>query len=337
MRKGLLALLAVLLILGAGTAFAAEKTTYTLRLATVVNPPHPWHEAANYLQQELEKRTDGAVKVRIFGGSQLGSDQSTFEEMRMGTIDFVMGGATTLVNFVPEFGIFNLPYFYSGIDQFKAVMDPNGPVVQKYKELFAEKNFGIRLMTLGGGGSRVFSNNIKAVVEPDQLKGMKMRVPNNPEDAKTWSTAGALVVAMPWGEIYSALQTGVVSAFESTLSGYYGSKFYEVAKYMSNTQHIIMVSHFLMSEAAVKKLPAEYMKIVEEISDEIATIFTEKGDEFDKQIMKELQEKYGVTVSEVNKEAFMAVFQPLHEELAAAGKNEELLKLLRDTRDALAK
>jgi TRAP-type C4-dicarboxylate transport system substrate-binding protein len=98
-----------------------------------------------------------------------------------------------------------------------------------------------------------------------------------------------------------------------------------------------MVSHFLMSEAAVKKLPAEYMKIVEEISDEIATIFTEKGDEFDKQIMKELQEKYGVTVSEVNKEAFMAVFQPLHEELAAAGKNEELLKLLRDTRDALAK
>lgn len=336
MKKGILALLVVLFVICAGTAFAADKT-YTLRLATVVNPPHPWHEAANFLQKELEERTNGAVKVRIFGGSQLGSDQSTFEEMRMGTIDFVMGGATTLVNFVPELGVFNLPYFYSGLDQFRKVMDPQGPVVKRYKEIYASKGFGVRLMTLGGGGTRVFSNNLKAVTEPDQLKGIKMRVPNNPEDAKTWSTAGALVVAMPWGEIYSALQTGVVNAFESTLSAYFGSKFYEVAKHMSNTQHLIMVSHFLMSEATAKKLPPEYLKIVEELSDEIARIFTDKGEEFDKQIIRDLQEKYGVTVSEVNKEAFMKVFQPLHEELAASGKNEDLLKLLRETRDAVSK
>lgn len=336
MKKGILALLVVLFVVCSGMGFAAEKT-YTLRLATVVSPPHPWHEAANFLQKELEERTNGAVKVRIFGGSQLGSDQSTFEEMRMGTIDFVMGGATTLVNFVPELGIFNLPYFYSGLDQFRAVMDPQGPVVKRYKEIYASKNFGVRLMTLGGGGTRVFSNNLKPVTEPDQLKGMKMRVPNNPEDAKTWSTAGALVVAMPWGEIYSALQTGVVNAFESTLSGYFGSKFYEVAKYMSNTQHLIMVSHFLMSEATAKKLPPEYVKIIEDLSNEISHIFTDKGYEFDKQIISDLQEKYGVNVSEVNKEAFMKVFHPLHDELAAAGKNEDLLKLLRETRDTVSK
>jgi len=335
-KKGILASMVVLFVFFAGMGYAAEKT-YTLRLATVVSPPHPWHEAANYLQKELEERTNGAVKVKIFGGSQLGSDQSTFEEMRMGTIDFVMGGATTLINFIPELGALNLPYFYSGIDQFRAVMDPQGPVVKKFKDIYASKNLGVTLLALGGGGTRVFSNNLKDVTGPEGLKGMKMRVPNSPKDAKIWSTAGALVVAMPWGEIYSALQTGVVNAFESTLSGYFGSKFYEVAKHMSNTQHIIMVSHFLMSDATAKKLPPEYMKIIEDVSDEVARIFTDKGEEFDKKIMKDLHEKYGVNISEVDVEAFMEIFQPLHDELMAADNNEDLLKLLRETRGAVSK
>ena len=336
MRKGILVLLAVLFMVCAGTSFAADKT-YTLRLATVVSPPHPWHEAANFLKEELEKRTNGAVKVRIFGGSQLGSDQSTFEEMRMGTIDLIIGGATTLINFVPELGALNLPYFYSGIDQFRAVMEPQGPVVKRFKEIYASKDLGARLLALGGGGTRVFSNNLRDVTGPDGLKGMKMRVPNSPKDAKIWSSAGALVVAMPWGEIYSALQTGVVNAFESTLSGYFGSKLYEVAKHMSNTQHIIMVSHLLMSEATAKKLPPEYLKIIEELSDEVGRIFTDKGEEFDKKVMADLKEKYGVTISEVDIKAFMDIFQPLHDELMAADNNEELLQLLRETRDAASK
>jgi TRAP-type C4-dicarboxylate transport system substrate-binding protein len=209
--------------------------------------------------------------------------------------------------------------------------------VKKFKDIYASKNLGVTLLALGGGGTRVFSNNLKDVTGPEGLKGMKMRVPNSPKDAKIWSTAGALVVAMPWGEIYSALQTGVVNAFESTLSGYFGSKFYEVAKHMSNTQHIIMVSHFLMSDATAKKLPPEYMKIIEDVSDEVARIFTDKGEEFDKKIMKDLHEKYGVNISEVDVEAFMEIFQPLHDELMAADNNEDLLKLLRETRGAVSK
>ncbi|MFA7364670.1 MAG: hypothetical protein WCZ25_12425, partial [Aminobacteriaceae bacterium] len=98
-----------------------------------------------------------------------------------------------------------------------------------------------------------------------------------------------------------------------------------------------MVSHFLMSDATAKKLPPEYMKIIEDVSDEVARIFTDKGEEFDKKIMKDLHEKYGVNISEVDVEAFMEIFQPLHDELMAADNNEDLLKLLRETRGAVSK
>ncbi len=336
MKKKLLALLMLGLFLFFGmSAFAAEKKTFVLRLATVVNPPHPWHEAADFLVKEVDKRTNGAVKIRVFGGSQLGSDQSTFEELRLGTVDLVIGGATTLVNFLPELGVLNMPYFYSGVDQFRKVMDPEGPVVRRFQEIYDSKNLGVRLLTLGGGGTRVFSNNLLAVTHPEQLKGVKMRVPNNPEDARIWNTVGAIVTAMPWGEIYSALQSGVINAFESTLSAYFGSKFYEVARDMSNTQHIIMVSHLLISENTWNKLPAEYRQVLIELSREVSRIFTDKGEEFDNKIMIELREKYGVNISEVDKIAFMKVFQPLHDELAERGGNQELLQLLRERKEAV--
>jgi TRAP-type C4-dicarboxylate transport system substrate-binding protein len=302
-------------------------------MATVVNAPHPWFDAANYLIQEMAEKTGNAVQIKIFGGGQLGTDQSTFEDMRVGTLDMVVGGATTATPSVPELGILNLPYFYRDLDQFRKVMAHDGPVFRKYREIYQQKNLGVRLMALGGGGARVFSNNLRDITDPSQLQGIKMRVPNNPEDARIWSSIGALVTGMPWNEIYPALQAGVINSFESTFSSFVGSKLYEVARHVSNTQHIIMVSHFLMSDITWNKLPENYRGLLDAASAEVNRLFTDKGDELDKQFISDLQTKYGCTVSEVNREAFMAAFQPLHDELAAKGGAQEILKLLRQERD----
>jgi tripartite ATP-independent transporter DctP family solute receptor len=312
---------------------AAPAQVFNLRMATVVNAPHPWFDAANYLIQEMASKTNGAVQIKIFGGGQLGTDQSTFEDLRVGTLDMVVGGATTATPSVPELGILNLPYFYRDLDQFRKVMAPDGPIVKKYQEIYAQKNLGVRLMTLGGGGARVFSNNLRDIKDPSQLKGIKMRVPNNPEDSRIWSSVGALVTGMAWNEIYPALQAGVINSFESTFSSFVGSKLYEVAKHVSNTQHIIMVSHFLVSDATWKKLPEDYRKLLEGASPQVGRLFTDKGEELDRQFIKDLQEKYGCTVSEVNRDAFVQAFQPLHDELSAKSNSQELLKLLRQTRD----
>lgn len=333
---GVFALLMAGSLSAGGTSESAQPAagqTYNLRMASVVNAPHPWFDAANYLIQEMAAKTNNAVQIKIFGGGQLGTDQSTFEDMRVGTLDMVMGGATTATPSVPELGILNLPYFYRDLDQFRKVMAHDGPVFRKYREIYEQKNLGVRLMALGGGGARVFSNNLRDIKEPSQLQGIKMRVPNNPEDARVWSSVGALVTGMPWNEIYPALQAGVINSFESTFSSFVGSKLYEVAKHVSNTQHIIMVSHFLMSDITYNKLPEDYRKLLDTASAEVNRIFTDKGDELDAQFISDLQQKYGCTVSEVNKAAFMAAFQPLHDELAAKGGAQEILKLLRQERD----
>lgn len=335
-RKSIVWILVLAAMVFAVPAMAADKV-YNLKMSTPVNRPHPWFDAADYMIKEMDERTGGAVKIRIYGGGQLGTDLSTVDDMRMGTVDMVIGGATTRVSFFPEYGILNMPYFYESIEQFKKVMDPQGPVMNRFREIFEEKNIGVKLLALGGGGTRVFSNNLLDMVEPEQLKGIKMRVPNNPEDAMIWESVGAIVTAMPWNEIYSALQTGVVNAFESTLSAYYGSKFFEVAKHMSNTRHIIMVSDVLISEITWNKLPEEYRAIMLEVADEMAHICTDKGEEYDKEIIQELQEKHGVTVSEVNTKIFMEAFQPLHDKLAARNDNQDLLELLRKTRDEVSK
>jgi tripartite ATP-independent transporter DctP family solute receptor len=322
----------------AGGASEGEKPagaaqTFNLRMATVVNRPHPWFDAADYLIKEMSDKTNGAVQIKIFGGGQLGTDQSTFEDMRTGTLDMVVGGATTSAPVVPEIGILNLPYFYKDLDQFRKVMDPKGPVAQKYKEVYAQKNLGVKLLSLGGGGARVFSNNLKDISEPSQLQGIKMRVPKNPEDARIWSSIGAIVTGMGWNEIYPGLQAGVINSFESTFSSFIGSKLYEVAKHVSNTQHIIMVSHLLVSDITWNKLPADYQKILDDASIQVCHIFTDKGEEVDAQYIKELQTQYGCTISEVNRAAFQQAFQPLHDELAAKSGSADILRLMRQIRD----
>jgi tripartite ATP-independent transporter DctP family solute receptor len=314
-----------------GTA-AAPAQTYKLRLATVVNRPHAWFDAGDYLAEEMRKRTNGAVEITIFGGSQLGSDLSVFDDLRLGTIDMEMGGFTAIANFVPESAILGMPYFYANMDQFRKVMVPGGEIDRQFKKIFEDKKLGVKLLALGGGGVRVLSNNQRDVYSPADLKGMKMRVPNSPDDVKLWGAMGAVVTSMPWAEIYSAVQAGVINAFESTIASYSGSKLYEVAKHISNTKHAIMPSWLGISEISWNKLPPQYQKDLLEVCEEVGRIFTDAGEKYDVELLKEA-EKYGVKVVEVDSAAFMKIAQPMQDEIAAKLKMQDMAALMRKLRD----
>ncbi len=147
-----------------------------------------------------------------------------------------------------------------------------------------------------------------------------MRLPGSPIESRLWSALGALPTSLPWNEIYSAVQTGVVNAFESTISGFYGSKLYEVAKYMSRTEHLYMLTHFTMGQISYEKLPDAYKKLILEIAPKAAVLGTEKGKEFDEKLLKEMQDKYGLQVAAVRKEEFVKKVAPLHDELARMQK-----------------
>jgi len=318
---------------GPGGGAAAQTQTYKLRLATVVNRPHAWFDAADYMAAEMKKRTGGAVEITIFGGSQLGTDLSTFDDLRLGTIDMMMGGLTAISNFVPETAVLGLPYFYADMTQFRRVMVPGGDIEKAFQKIFDDKKLGVKLLALGGGGVRVLSNNQRDIYTPADLKGMKMRVPNSPDDVKLWSAMGAVVTSMAWSEIYSAVQAGVINAFESTIASYSGSKLFEVAKHISNTRHAIMPSWLGISEITWNKLPEQYRRDLAEVCLEVGRIFTDAGEKYDVELLRESVEKYGVTVVEVDSPSFMAIAQPMHDEVAAKLKMTDMLALMRRLRD----
>ena len=328
MKKFSISVLIALLSICLAASFGFAKT-YKMRIATVVTAPHPWVTAAEHMAKEIEARTDGNIKVSVHASSSLGTDQTTIDEMRMGTIDFVIGGVSPAVVFVPEFQILTLPYLFEDYPTFEKTMATNSPVFKYFQQAYVDKKLNLRLLALGGGGVRNTSNNLKPIETPEDMNGMKMRVPGNPIVTKIWAVTGAIPSPMPWNEIYSAMQTGVVNCFESTISGYHGSKYYEVAPFHSKTQHQFMASHISMSEVSYKKLPPEYQKIVEDVAAEAGVMITAEGRKADESLLKELIDKYNVKVNEVDKNAFKTLFAPLQDELAKGIEQTKLLELIR--------
>jgi tripartite ATP-independent transporter DctP family solute receptor len=310
-------------------AFAAEKT-YKMRVATVVSPPHPWIDSANFMIKALAEKSKGAIKLTLHASSSLGSDQTTIDEMRMGTIDLVIGGSSPAAVFVPGFQLCSLPYLFKDYDHFMKIIAAGSPFFKALEKFYADRKLNLALLALGGGGVRNCSNNLRPIVKPEDMKGMKMRVPGNPLVTKIWAATGAIPSPMPWNEIYSAMQTGVVNCFESTISGYYGSRYYEVAPYLSKTQHEFMVTHITMSSASLQRLPANYQKLVREVAAEAGALVTKRGIEFDDEKLKVLIEKHKVKVNEVDKQAFVNLFIPMQNELAEKAKLTDLLQKVRE-------
>lgn len=313
-----------------GEAEAPAGEQINLRLSTVVNPPHPWIEMAEFFAEEVEARTDGNVTISVYPSAQLGNDETTIDEMRTGTIDFVIGGAQNAASFVPEYQVFGLAYLFEDYDHFEAAVAHGSPVFNRFEELYEEKGLGIQLLGLAGGGVRNVSNSERPIEQPEDLQGMQMRLPGSPMEAVLWEAFGAIPTSLPWSEIYTAIQTGVVTTFESTISGYNGSNLYEVAPYHSETQHLFMLTHFSMGDMTAEKLPAEYLDIVREVAIEASLFGTEMGKQFDEELLVELVEEKGVQLNEVDVDAFIEIAQPLHDELAADINASDLLEMIRD-------
>lgn len=314
-----------------GEGEAANTSTneqFDLRLATVVSPPHPWIDMAEYFAEEVEKRTDGNVKVSIHHSGSLGDDETTIDEMRLGTVDFVIGGTQNAASFIPRLQVFGLAYLFDDMNHFEKAIHHESEIFSYFEDEFTDKNLDIKLLALSGGGTRYLSNNKHEIATPDDLKGIKLRLPGSPIESDIWSELGALPSSLSWNEVYSGIQTGVVDGFESTLSGYTGSKLYEVAPYVSLTEHLYMATHFSVSELTYNKLPTEYQEIIDEVAIEAAEIGTEKGKEFDEEILAELSE-HNVIITEIDRDEFVDILAPLHDDLAEDLDAKEVLELIR--------
>jgi TRAP-type C4-dicarboxylate transport system substrate-binding protein len=149
------------------------------------------------------------------------------------------------------------------------------------------------------------SSRVKPIRSIEDVQGLKMRVPGGPVAAKVWKAFGTLPVSLPWTELYTALQTGVVDACESTIPGFTSAKLYEVSKYLGKTEHEFMVSVFLMSQKTYAKLPADLQALVRRTVEESAVISTKEGVDQTLSMLEDLR-KRGLTITDVDKSGFMS-------------------------------
>jgi tripartite ATP-independent transporter DctP family solute receptor len=235
------------------TACSGQSETKTLRIGHALDVNHPVHLAMVYMQERLQFYSGGTMDLLVYPSGQLGSERENLELLQIGSLSMTKVSASSLEAFVPEMKMFSVPYLFSSPTHLWDVLQ--GEVG---KELL---DAGVPYYFLGLGyydaGSRSFYTTEKPVYEPDDLKGMKIRVMNSQSAVNMVNTMGGSATPVSWGELYTALQQGVVDGAENNPPSFYLSKHYEVAKYYLLDEHTSIPDVLVFSTSVWNEMTPE--------------------------------------------------------------------------------
>lgn len=247
---------------------SCKKTSATkmLYLAHTLPQTHPVHKGILKFQEALSKKSDGTVQIKIFPDGQLGSEREVVELLQIGSIAITKVSAATMSNFVPEYSVLGIPYlFRDKAHQFDVLESSIGKSI-----LEKGSKFYLRGLCYYDAGSRSFYTSNKAIRTPEDLKGLKIRVMNNQMSINMVNAMGGSATPMAFGELYTAIQQGVVDGAENNPPSFVSSNHYEVSKYYTLDQHSSVPDVLLISTKFWNKLTDQEKKWVQEAANESA-------------------------------------------------------------------
>jgi tripartite ATP-independent transporter DctP family solute receptor len=221
---------------------------------------HLLHGVAEKFAENVKQGTNGAVTISIRPASQLFNLRTSAEALQLGTLDMCWTDLATLGNWQPQFGFVSLPFLFNDYDHVKKVL--YGPIGQKVCKDVKDA-LGIEVLSLGASGFRVFLSK-KPIQTADDVRGLRLRVPEIPTWVEMAKALGANPTPIPAGEIYTALQTGVVDAFESPADFIMSSRNYEVAGFVTRTHHIFTEGSMMASASKMASLAPGIQKVIRE-------------------------------------------------------------------------
>jgi tripartite ATP-independent transporter DctP family solute receptor len=235
-----------------------------LNLAHNLPQTHPVHKGILAFQEALDKKSAGSLKIKIFPDGQLGSEREVLELLQIGSVALTKVSGAVMSNFVPEYHVLGIPYlFRDKAHQFDVLEGEIGKSI-----LEKGSKFWLRGLCYYDAGSRSFYTKTKAIRTPDDLKGLKIRVMNNQMSINLVTALGGSATPMAYGELYTAIQQGVVDGAENNPPSFVGSNHYEVSKYYTLDQHSAVPDVLLISTKYWDKLSAREQKWVQEAADE---------------------------------------------------------------------
>jgi len=280
-----------------------------IRVGHTLAPDSHYHKGLEKFAELLKEKSNGKIELQIFHSAQLGSERDVIEGVSMGTIEMTLVSTAPLANFSPKFMVFDLPFIIQDRETAFAAMD--GEMGREMMASLEPK--GIKGLGFWENGFRMLTNSKRPIEKPEDIRGLKIRLMENPVHVATFKTLGADPVPMPFGELFTALQQKTVDGQENPLVIIDTSKFYEVQDYLALAGHFYAPAALLINKAFFEGLSPELQNIIIEAEKEARQYERQYCIDLEKSLVKKLEEK-GMTITRPDKTELMKAVEPVYKE-----------------------
>ncbi len=285
-----------------------RAATFELKLGHVAQPGSLIALSAEEFARRANERLGGTAKVIVFGSSQLGNDNILLQKLKLETVDFGLP-STIMSSVVDAFGLFEMPYLVKDRQHMGRIEE--NIFWPKIAPLAEQK--GYKIIAVWENGFRHITNNVRPIVVPDDLRGIKLRTPRGRWRVKLFQTFGANPTPMPLSEVFVALQTGVTDGQENPLAQTYGGKFFEVQEYLSLTSHVYSPAYLTVGAKRWAKLPAGMRQTLEHAARETQEFVTTTAEQMDQELLEKLKGS-NIQVNTADRASFFEASSPIYEE-----------------------
>lgn len=309
-----------LLILVLNQSCESSSGVKTIKLAHGLDVNHSVHKAMLKMSKDLEELSEGKLTIKIYPNQQLGSERENLELLQIGSLDMTKVSVGVMENFAPKMKVFGLPFLFRDKQHSFDVLD--GPIG---KELLEDgEKYWLKGLCYYDAGSRSFYTKSKPVITPDDLEGLKIRVMESATAMEMVRNLGGAPTPISWGELYTALQQGVVDGAENNPPSFYLSRHYEVCKYYSLDEHTMLPDILLVSTHFWNSLTAEEQRWLQEAADNSVQYQRDLWAQSEKEALQAV-EKEGVQIDYPDKKPFQEAVQGIYKQY---DNDDEMSKLI---------
>lgn len=311
----------------AASAMTAQAANIVLRSSDTHPDGYPTVEAVKYLGELVKERSNGRIEIEVFHSAQLGQEKDTIEQTQFGVIDMNRVSLGPFNNIIEETQVPSLPYIFRSVEHMHKVMD--GEIGQEILGAFSAHD--LVGLAFYDAGSRSFYNRQKPVETMADLSGMKFRVMQSDLFVDMVNALGANATPMPYGEVYSSIQTGVIDGAENNWPSFESSGHYEVAGHFTLDEHLIVPEVLVMSKKSWDKLSAEDQEIIRQAAKDSVPHMRKLWAEREAASEAKIREAGVQIVSEIDKTPFIEAMKPVYEKYVTSDKLKDLVARIQAT------
>lgn len=324
MRKSLFFVVLILIPLLLLYGCSRQSSVRSIKIGHGLDQTHPVHKAMEFMADRVREKSGGKIELTVYPSQQLGTERECLELLQIGSLGMTKVSSSVLEGFSPDFKVFSLPYIFADDDhKFRFFESELGKNLLRSTE-----KYWLRGLCYYDAGSRSFYTKDKPILSPDDLKSLKIRVQESPTSVKMVNALGGSATPIAWGELYTALQQGVVDGAENNPPSFFLSRHYEVCKHYSLDEHTSVPDVLLISTVIWDDLTDQEKEWIQSAADESYIYQKKLWKEATEEALMEVQ-KAGVKIYYPDKTPFNDKTRPLLEEYRKEPAVYELIRQIK--------